>query len=155
MKRPVPVILTAILLGLFAVQIAITMAAMGVVFLPSHPQPFIGFLGILLSCAGAVVWLIWTLVGLIRLRSWARYSILVIAGLMVFYGASCAIKAARLIFTSDQPGAKLEQSGPFFIWVAIYALFTAIGLAQLVYYNLAKTRTLFLARRRTSVIAPD
>ena len=89
MSRPVPVALSAILLGLFAaLQLlgAAGMAAFGVVLLhkglpnmPPGPMPFapsfipVLFFAFAIIHAALAVWFIWTLVGLVRLRSWARW----------------------------------------------------------------------------------
>src|ERR1035441_10561836 len=100
MKRPVPVILSAIFLGLLAaLQLLFTvlMVVAGVIFLskklptlPPMPYPP-SFLPIMmfafsLLCAALAVCSIVTLIGLVRLRSCARYSILVIAGCITFFG---------------------------------------------------------------------
>jgi hypothetical protein len=167
MKRPVPVVLSAILLGLFAafqLLCAAMMAFVGFLAIskklpvPPTTTPFspsfqpILFLGVSLFCAGLAVWLILTLIGLIRLRSWARYSLLVIAGLMAGFGGISMVASFAMPFLMQglpaAPGRIATDPGTlrviFFVTGAIYGVVTALGVALLVYFNLAKTRALFL-----------
>ena len=167
MNRPTPVIVSAIILGLLAaLQLLFGVGMMATGFLalhkglpaPSTPNPFppsflpILFFGMSLVLAAFAVWSILTLIGLIRMQSWARYSVLVIAGLMVgFGGISMVTSFAMPFLMSAMPtAANQPASDPgmlritFFVAGAIYGIFTAIGAALLVYFNRAKTRTLFL-----------
>ena len=175
MKRPVPVILSAIFLGLLAaLQLLFTvlMVVAGVIFLskklptlPPMPYPP-SFLPIMmfafsLLCAALAVWSIVTLIGLVRLRSWARYSILVIAGCITFFGGILTLTtlAMPLLISSvptQTPAANPQiMRGAFLFVGAIYGLFTVIGIALLVYYNLAKTRTLFLQNAPVNLAPPN
>jgi hypothetical protein len=167
MKRPVPVILTAVLLGLFAaLQLLGTILMTVVGFtalhkgLPSAPgaPPFPSsvmsalFFGMSVLSTAMAVWFILTLIGLVRLRSWARYSLLVIAGLMTGFGGIAMLSSFAMPFlmpsmpaAANQPAADPGvMRGIFFLTGAIYGVVTALGVALLVYYNLAKTRALFL-----------
>jgi len=175
MKRPVPVVLSAIFLGLLAaIQLLFTvlMVVAGVIFLskkspalPPMPYPpsFLPVMMFALSllCAASAVWSIVTLIGLVRLRSWARYSILVIAGLVTFFGGISTLTtfAMPLLISSvptQTPAANPHTMHATFLFVgAIYGLFTAIGIALLVYYNLAKARTLFLQNAPVNLAPPN
>lgn len=167
MKRPVPVVLTAIFLGfLAALQILLTVVMMMTGFLALHkrlpasstPAPFQpSFLPILafamsVFLAAFAAWSILTLIGLVRLRSWARYSVLVMAGLMAGFGGISMVVSFAMPFLMPAMPTAADQPAPgpgtlhaiFFVAGAIYGIFTAIGAVLLVYFNLAKTRTLFL-----------
>jgi hypothetical protein len=175
MNRPVPVILSAIFLGLLAalqLVFTVTMVAGGVLYLSKSlptppPSPFSpSFLpammfALSLLFAAFAVWSIVTLIGLVRLRSWARYSILVIAGLITFFGAISTVTtfAMPLLISSvptqtPAPNPAIMR-GTFLFVGAIYGLFTVIGIALLVYYNLAKTRTLFLQNAPVNLAPPN
>ena len=175
MKRPVPVVLSAILLGLLAaVQLigTVSMFLMGFISLhkglpgPPGPTPFSpSFLPILFFLTSVfttalAVWCILTLIGLVRLRSWARYSILVIAGCMAGFGAISTVTSFAMPFlmppATTQPAPDPHMMRVvFFVGGAIYGIITAIGVALLVYYNLAKTRALFLQNAPVSLDPPN
>jgi hypothetical protein len=177
MKRPIPVILTAVLLGLFAaLQLlgTILMTVVGFVALhkglPSTPgaQPFppsmmpVLFFGTSLLSTALAVWFILTLIGLVRLRSWARYSLLAIAGLMAGFGGIAMLSSFAMPFLMPSMPAAANQPAAdpsilrtiFFMTGAVYGLVTALGVALLVYYNLAKTRALFLMNAPVNVGPP-
>ena len=83
------------------------------------------------------------------MRSWARYSVLVFAGLMTAFGAILTLSSLAMPMMMPalqaQPGVDLSHaSAIFLISAVIYGTFTAIGIVLLVYFNLAKTRALFL-----------
>ena len=61
------------------------------------------FFGMSFVCDALAVWLILTLIGLIRLRSWARYSVLVIAALMAGFGAISAVDVRRYALFDAEP----------------------------------------------------
>ena len=177
MRRPVPIILTAVLLGFLAggeLLLAVSMVFAGVVFLtkslPTPPPtpfppsflPIMMFLFSLLFAAFAG-WSIVTLVGLVRLRSWARYSVLVIAGLLAVFGGISAVTSFVMPFLMPVPPAVQNQPAAdpammrviFFVIGAVYAFFAAIGIALLVYYNLARMRALFLQNAPVALGAPN
>ena len=166
MKRPVPVVLTSILLALFAAFQLVCMVLMiftGALILKKGMPPTAGpqplppsvmpafMFGISVLSAAVAVWLILTLIGLVRLRSWARYSVLVVAGLMAGFGGILMLTSFALPFLMPALPASGGQPAPdpaitriiFFSTGAFYALVTALGVALLVYYNLAKTKAVF------------
>jgi hypothetical protein len=167
MKRPVPVVLSAILLGLFAAfQLlgVVLMVVVGLVALhkglPASPGPQlippsmmpVLFFAMSVFSAALAVWFILTLIGLVRFRSWARYSLLVIAGLMAAFGGISMLTSFAMPFLMPTLPATAGQPPPdpgqlrmiFFAAGAFYGLVAALGAALLVYFNLAKTRALFL-----------
>ena len=176
MKRPVAVVLTAIVLGLLAaLQLlgAITMGIAGVAILykgmptPAGPQPFpawflpILIFGMALFCLALGVWSVVTLVGLVRLRSWARYSVLVIAGCMAVFSAFGMVISIAITFMMPPVTGGSPAPDPhvmraiFFAGAAVYAIFTAIGVALLIYFNLAATRALFLQNAPLNLTPPN
>jgi hypothetical protein len=179
MKRPVPVVLTAILLGLFAAfQLLLTVLMIVVGFLDLHkglpgppqaPMPFspaflpVLFFALSVLTAGVAVWFILTLIGLVRLRSWARYSVLVIAGLMAAFGGMSAVTTIAMPFlisamptAANQPPVDAHMMrGVFFVIGAVYGLVAALGVVLLVYFNLARTRAVFLGNAPVSLEPPN
>jgi hypothetical protein len=174
MKRPVAVVLTAIFLGFLAalkLLAALGMAAVGFMVLrrglpTPTPTPFspsflpILFFGMSLLAAAAAVWSILTLIGLLRLRAWARYSVLVIAGCMAAFGAILTLTSFAMPFLAStvapQPGADPSAMRViFFVSGVLYAVVTAIGVSLFIYYNLAKTRTLFLHSAPVNLDPPN
>ena len=177
MKRPVPVVLSAILLGLFAAFQLLGVVLMVVVgFLALHkglpvspgPQPIppsmmpVLFFAMSVFSAALAVWLILTLIGLVRLRSWARYSLLVIAGLMAAFGGISMLTSFAIPFLMPSLPSSPNQAPVdpgmlrmiFFATGAFYGLVAAIGVALLVYFNLVKTRALFLLNAPVAVGPP-
>jgi hypothetical protein len=116
------------------------------------PSPHV--LGVVLGIFGLIElliagWAISTIVGLVRLKNWARYSILVIGGLLAFIGLTSAASLALLpaIFAqSNQQGAlppHLMQG----LLIGLAVFYTAIagtGVWWLVYFNLRSVKAYFL-----------
>jgi hypothetical protein len=178
MNRPIPVVLSAIVLGLLAAfQLLFTVLSIVVGFLVLHkglpaaqtPAPFppsfmpILFFGMSLFAAAVAVWFILTLIGLVRMRSWARYSVLVIGGLMAAFGGLSMVTFFAIPFlmpalptAANQPAVDPHLlRSVFFVLGAIYGIFTAIGIALLVYFNLAKTHALFLEGAPVDLSPPN
>jgi hypothetical protein len=163
MNRPLPVTLSAILLGLLAaLQLVLTvlMALAGLLILhkglpapprTSYPPSFLPIMMSVMSLffVALAVWSILTLIGLVRMRSWARYSVLVIAGCVAFFAGMISLMSFAMPFllsslASQSPAPNPDiRHGAFFFGGTLCAIFTAIGIALLVYFNLAKTRALF------------
>jgi hypothetical protein len=172
MKRPIPVVLSAILLGLLAafqllVAVGFLTLHKGLPLSPT-PTPFppsllpMLFFAVSLVMAAFAVWFILTLIGLVRLRYWARYSLLVIAGLMASLGGISMVTSFAMPFLMPALPIAANQPAPdpgmmraiFFATGAFYGVVTALGVALLVYYNLAKTRALFLLNAPVAVGPP-
>jgi hypothetical protein len=175
MNRPLPVTLSAILLGLLAALelfAALGMVAAGFLFLhkgfpapPPTPYPpsFLPIVMFAMSLffVALAVWSILTLIGLVRLRSWARYSVLVIAGCLAFFAGMGSLMSFAMPFLASSVAPPTPDASPalmhgvFFVVGAFYALFAAIGIALLVYFNLAKTRALFLQNAPVNLAPPN
>jgi len=178
MQRPVPVVLSAILLGLLAaVQLLFTVLMIFAGFLvlnkglppTAGPQPFppsmmpVLMFGMSVLFAAIAVWFVLTLIGLVRLRSWARYSLLVIAGLMAGFGGILMLTSFAMPFLMPNlptaPGQPAADPGMmhmiFFVTGAVYGIVTALGVALLVYFNLAKMRALFLLSAPVALGPPN
>ena len=175
MSRPVPIILSAVLLGLVALmQLLAFLFIAGVGFftlhhgLPGAPaaspfpptyMPYAMFANAVFFL-GLAVWSILTLVGLARLRTWARYSILVMAGLGAGFGLiGVMISLAtpilmRGILPASQ-GTPPHFSFVFLVMGVLYLFVIAIWTSQLIYYNLAGTRALFLQNAPISLEPPN
>src|SRR6266576_671567 len=93
MKRPVGLILSAIMLSLAAFFFILTAAFMVFVGIFANHQPMIAatptvtphffiylMLAVAMFYAALATWATLTVIGILRLRSWARYSILIISG---------------------------------------------------------------------------
>jgi hypothetical protein len=162
MKRPVGLILTAIVLGFIAFGQLSTAAIMAVTgFIgrngipnappstPSLPANFLFYASIGFSVVMALLatWAILTLVGLLRLSNAARISILIIGGCLAIFGGLCVLASFGAIFmhvptTPPQP-AHLQE----FIFALVglfYALIAAIGVWWLIYFSRATVRALFV-----------
>lgn len=173
MKSPFPVILTAILLGvLTALQLLGVVATVfaGVFTLnhelpsaPATPQPaFLPVACFVMSviCAALAVWFLLTLIGLVRLKSWARYSVLVIGGLMAGFGAIGIVTSIAMPFlmrsvpnqSAIDPGM---MRGVLFVEAAIWGVFTALGVALLIYFTRAATRAIFFQSNPVDLTPPN
>ena len=149
MKRPVSVSVSAIFLGLLAALqlfFAVSLVVTGFLVLhkdlpaSSTPGPFPpSFLPILLLAMSIVlaafaVWSILTLIGLVRLQSWARYSVLVIAGLMAGFGGMLMVSSFAMPFLMPAMPAAANQTavdprmlrGVFLVAGAIYEIFNGM-----------------------------
>lgn len=174
MKRPVGVLLSSIVLGLIALALLLFAALMGFGAYslathgsqtypsanPATPAPpamvvtaIVGvFAGLLVLLA---IWAIVTLIGLVRLKNWARYSVLVIGGCMTAFGliAACGIllmaaMGDQFLATANNPP---PQNVPPHLMQGIlltiglfYGLMAAIGIAWLIYFNLKSVKFSFV-----------
>jgi len=117
-----------------------------------HDAPFrqLLILGVSVFYAILAVWAILTVIGILRLRPWARYSILVIGGGLAGIGTLLALGTAfsrTMLFTmptrSPAPDPHI-MAVIFAVLIAIYIGIAIIGIWWLVYFNLRTTRELFL-----------
>ena len=170
MKRPLGVILTSVVLGLFAaVQLlfAVVMAFAGFAIgragaIPASPAypasvapPSSGFLTAMMVGLGLfyvllAIWAITTIVGLIRLRGWGRYSVLVIGGCLAGLGLTSIFGVIVMAAVAPSlPGMPPSASpnlmhGVLIFECVIFAVISAIGVWWLVYFNLRTTKAAFL-----------
>ncbi len=161
MKRPVGVILASIVLGCFAalqllaaalyILLAFTIRH-GLPVQPTQPAMPTGALltGIMIFTsfffAILAAWAIFTLVGLLRLRNWARYSVLVIGGCLAILGVlSIAGSIVASAFLPANPNLAPHTMQFVFLFTGlIYAAIAAIGAWWLVYFNLRSVKAFFL-----------
>jgi hypothetical protein len=98
-----------------------------------------------------LVWCAWTVVGLFRLRSWARYSILVIGLLdFLFFALLCAgtiyVRFTPIVVSLDahpSPAVPFPVGAILLSLALIYGAIALIGVWWLVYFNLRTVRLAF------------
>src|SRR6185437_9158820 len=168
MKRPFGVTLSAIILLLgssFQILMALGMAlsgaimpaqnSVGVAGSPSSAVPMPSWIPLMMYFIGTVlagfaIWGIVTAIGLFRLRRWARYSILIIGGLVAFFGlvSMLSMLAATMVSLTPLPGASPSPLAPdqahsvqvmtkviFVVLALMYGGICSIGVWWLVYFN--------------------
>lgn len=164
MRRPLGVTLSSIVLGLcaaFALLLTASTVFLVVYFrrLPvfqGRPGPPPGVFIDVFLFLGAIflivaVWAAATLYGLLKLRSWARYSIVVIGGLLTSVGGVLIVGCVFLALappTVEAPLGTLPRSmmqAIFAIESLFYAAVAALGIWWLVYFNLRNTKVFFLS----------
>jgi hypothetical protein len=158
MKRPIGLILSAIVLSLAALFLLLLSAVSVFTSLFASRQPstaamphFVTYLFVALSIfyAAQAVWAILTVIGILRLRSWARYSILIIGGGLVVIGVFLLL--GTLLSRTMLPALQTQQpaidphimSIVLMVMGALYLLITAVGIWWLTYFNLRSIRELF------------
>lgn len=159
MKRPVGLILSAIALSVAALFLLLSAAltAFTGIFAVYQRSPvlsphFLLYLMLATSIfyAALAVWAILTVIGILRLRPWARYSILIIAGGLTFIGFSAilfSVTVGRTIMAgveAQQPAADPHIMSIVLIFMtAICLTIGGAGIWWLTYFNLRSTRELF------------
>src|SRR5580704_5953485 len=142
MKRPIGLILSAIVLSGAAFFLTLTTGLMVLAgVFADHHQPLIAttpattphfFLYLMLAVAvfyaALATWASLTVIGILRLRSWARYSILIIGGglavLGLFAGIGTLVSRTMLpTLSAQQPNADPRiLSVVFFVMTGFYLL---------------------------------
>ncbi len=176
MKRPLGVVLSAVVLllgSLLQLLLAFGMALSGVFFgkmasnsAALHQQvgsggvpvgmaaaPVPGWMPVFMFglCAfflALAVWAIVTAVGLIRLRRWARYSVLVIGGCLALIGLVSALMTLVMMAVPlpGAAGAHPTQATFRIVFAGMaffYGILCMVGVSWLVYFNREKTRAVF------------
>jgi hypothetical protein len=170
-KRPVGVIVAAVLLlfgSLFQLLMAAVMALSGA-FMPmaagaggasgaADGAPMPGFMhGFMFAfsavCLALAVWGIVTTVGLFRLRGWARYSVLVIGGIIAVIGGISMLSSLIILAIPMTPTAGMDASSAatfaamkyviFAVSEIMYGIVTGAGVWWLVYFNRKSARDAF------------
>jgi hypothetical protein len=165
MKRPIGLILSAIVLSLTALFLLLLTALM--VFAGIHvrnqPSSFVvpsagpsalphllTYLMLAVSVFYIIltVWAILTVIGILRLRSWGRYSILIIGGGLSALGLIAALFTllGRTTFSAQPTQPLLDphiMSAVFLVMTVFYLFIAAIGIWWLAYFNLRPIRNLF------------
>jgi hypothetical protein len=160
MKRPVGLILTSILLALEAGFLLLLAALMTFTGIATSRSPAIATspvtgakfvlifsLGIATGFALFAVWAICTLIGLLRLRNWARISMLILGGGQTFVGLIAAVGMLAMIFIPlpiPPNQAPHLQAIAFSVLGLFYAVVAAVGIWWLVYFSRTAIRDLFL-----------
>jgi hypothetical protein len=172
MKRPIGLILTSILLALEAGFLLLLAAIMTFTGVATSRSPAIAAspvagakfllifsLGMAAGFALFAAWAISTLVGLLRLRNWARVSMLILAGGQTFVGLIGAVGMLAMIFIPLPIPANQTphlQAIAFSVLGLFYAVVAAVGIWWLVYFRRAAMRELFLnPSRDIAGIPPD
>lgn len=142
MKRPVGLILSAILLSVAALPLLLT--ALAAFAASSQHQPslaamphFALYLMLAVSAFYAVlaIWAIFTVIGILRLRSWGRYSILIIDGGLAVIGVLA--DAFTLLFSRTMlPAFQAQQptANPHlisFVLMAVAAFYLLIAAIRI------------------------
>jgi hypothetical protein len=178
-KRPFGVSFSAVLLilgSLFQLLMAVGMAFSGVVLrtqihsggfpgataaapMPDWMPVFMYALGVFF--VGLAAWAIATAVGLFRLRRWARYSVLVIGGLVaVFSFVQLLVMLLMMLVplpvppTVDASQIQTVQAITkvvFGVMAFVHAIVCAVGVSWLVYFNRQKVREAFAGEPGTVV----
>ncbi|MFQ5664339.1 MAG: hypothetical protein ACE5HL_10955 [Terriglobia bacterium] len=150
MSRSFGVTLSAILLllgSLFLLLMGTLFVAVALSDFPSGqfpPEAKYFLLLIPLFLLGVSVWGITTAVGLFRLQPWARYSILVIGGLLAFYGVTSLpfFFFARELFPEE---ASPEMISTVLLGVgAFYSTLAAVGGWWLYFFSRSGVRNQFM-----------
>lgn len=171
MKRPFGVIFSAVLLilgSLFQLLMALCMAFSGAI---SHKQigaggvagataavPLPGWMPVFMYALcvffiGLAAWGMVTAVGLFRLRRWARYSVLVIGGLVAFFSLVILLVTLLMMLVPLPVPANLDASQAhtalamtkvvFGVMAFVHGIICAVGVSWLVYFNRQKVRDAF------------
>ena len=171
MKRTFGIIFSGVLLllgALFQLLLAFLMAFTGVFLhkqiasgrLPNAPAspPMPGWMPIFIYAICAVfialaVWGILTAIGLFRVRRWARYSVLVIGGILALFSlVSLLLTLAMLLAplpvaagmnASQVHSAQAVTRVVFGVIAFLHAICCAIGVFWLVYFNKSRVREIF------------
>ncbi len=164
MRRPVGVVLVCLVLGGFAALQVLGAALYAVLaFAMRHgfpagpfgqatmPPAFAGsFLMVVMLVAAmflaaVAAWAITTIVGLVRLRSWARYSVLAIGGCLAALGTISLLGVALFSGAGmNVPHASARVAlGVRLALVFVDGMVLFIGLWWLVYFNLRSIRAVF------------
>ncbi|HZL25549.1 MAG TPA: hypothetical protein VFC39_03365 [Acidobacteriaceae bacterium] len=161
MRRPVGVIITCILLGLAALLLLLNaFGAFVSILLRGHlpangagPTPPPAMMAVVFIVLGLfylalAAWAIATLVGLVKMRNWARYSVIVIGVGLALMGVVGAIGmfAARTMMDSVPmpPGQNPAILRVVMVVAALFSLLiAAVGIWWIIYFALRTTREAF------------
>jgi hypothetical protein len=152
-RRPAGVVVAAVVLGLMAgIGILGGLVSTGVaIFMQNPAVPMVPGVRIVMVLTTAMMLCFflfcgWTVVGLFRMRLWARYSILVIGGLEFCF---CALLCGMMLLLRSAPPPMAVMPAPMsfqavlLVTAAFYGFLSLIGAWWLVYFNLAPVRAAF------------
>ncbi len=160
MRRPVGVILAAIILGLIALLgILGETAALGLVFFYHSPLiPNLPFVRPLMVVTNGLLLLFflycaWTVVGLFRMRPWARISIAAIGGVVALFSLTIGLAvlwAGRFTqYLPPGPSSGMAQTVLTAVAVFYFAI-ALVGIWWLVYFTRGRVRDRFAGSRPLS-----
>ncbi|MBB5316752.1 hypothetical protein [Tunturibacter empetritectus] len=158
MKRPIGLIFSAVVLSLAALFLLLISSLMAFAGISAGHQPtvpatphFVTYLMIAISgfYIALAIWAILTVIGILRLRSWARYSILIIGGGLAFISILAVF--GLLLSRTMLPTLQTQQPAAdpritfivFLVMGAINLLVAAVGIWWLIYFNRRAVRELF------------
>ncbi len=153
-RKPVGVMLAAVVLGLMALIGIVISAGSILVTLVMHNPAIPAVPGIKAIMAGTTAVMLgfflfcaWTVVGLFRMRPWARYAILAIGGVEFFF---TALMCGVMILMRNMPlpvpptgPSPVSVQGVFLGMGVFYGLLSLIGVWWLVYFNVPAVRPAF------------
>jgi Zn-dependent protease len=157
-KRPVGVMATAIctflgslaMIGFFVLTSAMLFTSRPKTASPSGATFGLAILPAMFGVLGA--WGIITGIGLLRLRTWARISILVFSGLLAFTGLAAG---ALMLLAPLPPKLPHNYATVHTLWTLVYAAFGLLGTVWLYYFNRRATREAFGRTASGSSISVD
>lgn len=139
----------AILGSAFAILgIACTLAALYLIPLPATVPVTPSFVKSIAAVSmliflGIAVFGIFTGIGLIRLKNWARISILVFSGFTVFFGGIALLFLMAMPFPTNPTGPPVDPGAVKAIVLLVYGIPVLIGIWWLVLFNLKGTKAQF------------
>jgi hypothetical protein len=92
---------------------------------------------------GIAVFGIFTGIGLIRLRNWARISILIFSGLTVFFGGTALLVLLAIPFPINPSGPPVDPGAVKAVVLLVYGIPVLISIWWLVLFNLKGTKAQF------------
>ena len=159
MRKPAGVIVAAVILGIIALLgLFVAMVAIGAIVLAHNPivrnAPEVRAAGAAVMALILVffAWCAWTVIGLLRMRPWARISAVIVGGIIFVFCAvgGVGLLLARGLAPAIPLGATGIQAQTLILEVAgFYFLASLIGLWWIVYFNLASVRAAFTSRPTT------
>jgi hypothetical protein len=179
-KRPVGVVVNAILMALISLLLLVMALSFALVAAvgrnagaiagatpgPALPPWMAGMeLALCAVFVGLAAWGITTVAGLFGMRRWARFSVLIIGGGLAVVGLISVLSTALMMAAFPAPPAggldpsQAQMAGTmvkvFFAFTAVfYALLTGLGVYWLVYFNLKRVRAAFGGADGTEAESP-
>ena len=173
MRRPTGVVVSCVLLGLGALILLMVSvvflflsAIMGHIPIPTPPgQPTLDpgvmsgvMIGMGLVCLIPTAWAAITVVGLARMRNWARYSIIIIGAGLVFFsiiGLLGAVLSQTLLATAQHTAGQdpaMLRLGMMLNGITFLAMM-GVGIWWIAYFAIRGTREAFALAAATQVTA--
>lgn len=157
-QRPVGLVLAAIALAVMACMGLLSGIIMVLTFALIHtPEtaqfPVIKVIGIGIGVVTLLIsgFCLWTVVGLFRVKRWARISVLILGGLLAFFSVLAALGSAiaalsQSTIPQSSPGLPPEAMKIVMFGAAgFYLCVGLIGVWWLVYFNLRRIKAVFVA----------